>query len=86
MRDSSWKNQNRRKKNCAKAMRKRSISRQVHIHEWYDNLHQYSKNKIHCSCQMCRFRSGWDPDRKPMADLRRIEGMKYQLSEFYRGA
>lgn len=20
---------------------------------WYDNLHQYSKNKIHCSCPMC---------------------------------
>lgn len=20
----------------------------------YDNLHQYSKNKIHCSCQLCR--------------------------------
>ena len=20
----------------------------------YDNLHQYSKNKIHCSCRLCR--------------------------------
>ena len=20
---------------------------------WYDNLHQYSKNKIHCSCPWC---------------------------------
>lgn len=20
---------------------------------WYNNLHEYSKNKIHCSCPMC---------------------------------
>lgn len=24
-----------------------------HYWLWYDNLHQYSKNKIHCSCGMC---------------------------------
>ena len=23
---------------------------------WYNNLHQYSKNKIHCSCDMCNRR------------------------------
>lgn len=23
-------------------------------HPWYNNLHQFSKNKIHCSCSMCR--------------------------------
>lgn len=23
---------------------------------WYNNLHQYSKNKIHCSCDMCNKR------------------------------
>ena len=22
-------------------------------HPWYNNLHQYSKNKIHCSCGLC---------------------------------
>ncbi len=22
---------------------------------WYGSLHQYSKNKIHCSCPMCAF-------------------------------
>lgn len=25
---------------------------------WYDNIHQYSKNKIHCSCPLCKSRSG----------------------------
>lgn len=46
-----------------KAMRKRRLARDIY-HAWetwlrgegweyYDNLHQYSKNKIHCSCPMC---------------------------------
>lgn len=86
MRDSSWKKQKRRKKDYSKALRKRSISRNVYIHDWYDNLHQYSKNKIHCSCGMCRFRNTWEPNRRPMADVRRIEGMRNQLDEYYRGA
>ena len=87
MRDSSWKNQKRRKKDYSKARRKRSLCRQVHINsDWYDNLHQYSKNKIHCSCGMCRFRNIWAPNRKPMSDVRKIEGMKYKLKEYYRGA
>ena len=40
-----------------KAIRKRRIDRERspnNLHDWYDNLHQYSKNKIHCSCPMCR--------------------------------
>ena len=41
-----------------KAIRKRKIDRELdaastYHHDWYDNLHQYSKNKIHCSCPMC---------------------------------
>lgn len=42
-----------------KALRKRRIAKEIY-HNWsnadweyYDNLHQYSKNKIHCSCPMC---------------------------------
>ena len=37
-----------------KARRKKRIS-DVWLggHPWYDNLHQYSKNKIHCSCKLC---------------------------------
>ena len=42
-----------RRMNWRKALRKRRI---VHNHgyDFYDNLHQYSKNKIHCSCPDCR--------------------------------
>ncbi len=86
MRDSSWKNQVRRKKDFTKAFRKRKICRAISVYEWYNNLHQYSKNKIHCSCGMCRFRNTWEPKRKPISDMKRIEGMKYQMKEYSRRA
>ena len=39
-----------------KAIRKRRIDKETDCtgHPYYDNLHQYSKNKIHCSCPICR--------------------------------
>lgn len=48
----------RRYKNYIKAKRKRDIDFDIYgwsqyFHPWYNNLHQYSKNKIHCSCPMC---------------------------------
>jgi hypothetical protein len=40
-----------------KALHKRRIDRLTQGHysrcDYYDNLHQYSKNKVHCSCSMC---------------------------------
>lgn len=43
-----------------KAERKRDIARKIYRSwssgedwEYYDNLHQFSKNKIHCSCPCC---------------------------------
>lgn len=51
---------NRRKTDAKKAIRKRKITKEVYYSEpnskwdYYDNLHQYSKNKIHCSCPICR--------------------------------
>ena len=50
----------RRKRNWKKAITKRRIAKEIYpsiledSKEYYDNLHQYSKNKIHCSCGMCR--------------------------------
>ena len=44
----------RRKKDISKALRKKRIAEQrPWLGGWYDNLHQYSKNKIHCSCPSC---------------------------------
>lgn len=42
-----------------KALRKRRLAREIYHSqnnpkwEYYDNLHQFSKNKIHCSCPCC---------------------------------
>lgn len=52
MRNRGW----RRKKDFSKAKRKKSID--IELSSWnnilcYNNLHEYSKNKIHCSCAMC---------------------------------
>ena len=41
-----------------KAIHRRRISRywcwRPSYGDYYNNLHQYSKNKIHCSCPLCR--------------------------------
>ena len=37
-----------------KAIRKRNICLHEYGWEYYDNIHQYSKNKIHCSCPSCK--------------------------------
>ena len=69
-----------------KAIRKRDIVHHVYGLDkgWYDNLHQYSKNKIHCSCPLCRSKTN---DRKACAgpamnwserDKRRLEDMREQ--------
>ena len=71
-----------------KARRKRKICLEVYWdhNDWYDNLHQYSKNKIHCSCPMCsrktNNRDGYGARRYwPAADKRRIDEMDYEIDE-----
>lgn len=51
----------RRKTDAKKAIRKRKLAQELYTistdtdkWEWFNNLHQYSKNKIHCSCPICR--------------------------------
>ena len=38
-----------------KALHKKRLAKKIYGSHWeyYDNLHQYSKNKIHCSCPLC---------------------------------
>lgn len=73
-----------------KALRKRRIAREIY-HNWsnsfgeeweyYDNLHQYSKNKIHCSCPMCspKTRNKGRRDRKNYA-----RSLNYKASDIRR--
>lgn len=70
-----------------KAIRKRRLDRTIYgnTRDWYDNLHQYSKNKIFCSCPLCRAKtrkgSSWGVGGKnwPIADKKRIDEMNDQL-------
>ena len=60
----------RRKQDFKKAIRKENITKNIyHMSRtdeegwhYYDNLHQYSKNKIHCSCPIC---SSLDKTKSP---------------------
>lgn len=77
-----------------KALRKRNIDRQLSYDgsEMYDNLHQYSKNKIHCSCPMCSAKTRNKGKRRiakcyapsinyKISDLRKQQAMDYQEAE-----
>ena len=54
---------------------------------YYNNLHQYSKNKIHCSCPMCsaKTRNKGNSKHKGMSrpinykisDIRKIQKLEY---------
>ena len=61
-----------------KAIRKKKI---INAYGWdyYDNLHQYSKNKIHCSCPLCRGLSKHGENN--ISDLRKLEEMNEQIQE-----
>lgn len=78
-----------------KALRKKRITEHYYWHRngepYYDNLHQYSKNKIHCSCPMCsqktknkgkRKRKNYNPTHNYKAsDLRRQDALNYDEAE-----
>lgn len=75
----------RRHNDFKKAIRKRRIDRETRPHatkDWYDNLHQYSKNKIFCSCPLCRAKTNRNAKMgSPIPDLRKSESMDEQEQE-----
>lgn len=85
----------RRHNDWQKAIRKRNIVKDVWNdgEELYDNLHQYSKNKVHCSCRLCSCKSknkgkrrhlngNYAPSHNPSAsDMKKIERMDYEDEE-----
>ena len=79
-----------------KALNRRRLARKIYSYDdkdYYDNLHQYSKNKIHCSCPMCsaktrnkrkRRGNGWGfaPSiNYKISDKRKIDAMEADLEE-----
>ena len=84
-----------RRKSILKALRKKRIDHAVYRYWYddpnrgfYDNLHQYSKNKIHCSCPMCsaktknkgrRKKNWWAPPRNyKISDVKKIQKLEYE--------
>lgn len=89
-----------RRRSILKALRKRRIDRAVfypfyyrgtycgeHM-DMYKNLHQYSKNKIHCSCPRCsaktrnkgtKVHKGMNPGiNYKISDLKKIQKLEYE--------
>ena len=84
-----------------KALRKRRIANEIYRNHdsqgnytpYYDNLHQYSKNKIHCSCPYCNAKTRNKGSRRQLSgnyqkalhytasDMRKILGMDEDLRE-----
>ena len=67
----------KRHKDFAKAIRKRRIDRQrdpspSHV-DYYDNLHQYSKNKIHDS----------NKNKTSMQDRRNIDKINFEENTYF---
>lgn len=83
----------RRHKDWSKAKRKAKISKENFGFNLYDNLHEYSKNKIHCSCGLCRAKTKnkgphhpWFPSVNWMLrDRKRVENMVDEEIDFETG-
>lgn len=81
---------NRRKQDFTKAISKRrkdvSRGKAFANHPWYNNIHQYSKNKIHCSCLMCAFNGKINGrivyKTRTISDMRKDLSLNQQLVEF----
>jgi predicted nucleic acid-binding Zn finger protein len=84
-----------------KALRNRRLARMMYHYSWepdsweyYGNLHQYSKNKIHCSCSGCSVKTRNKGKRRAKrcnhnrslnykaSDLRRLMAMDTDEKEF----
>jgi hypothetical protein len=80
-----------RRRSILKALRKQRIDQDIYgylnrEHGYYDNLHQYSKNKIHCSCPLCAAKSTKYRGRGPLinykiSDIRKLQKMKESEKE-----
>lgn len=69
----------RRKNNYNKAIRKKGIVEKCYGFARYDNLHQYSKNKIHCSCPLCAAKTRKDCNKH--SEELKIDSMNDKMNE-----
>ena len=82
-----------RRRSILKALRKKRIDQDIYgylnrEHGYYNNLHQYSKNKIHCSCHICSSKtngSGYNRFKRvvpgadyKISDVKKIQKLEYE--------
>ena len=80
-----------------KALCRRRLARKLYPYDdkdYYDNLHQYSKNKIHCSCPMCSAKTrnkrkrhrngqGFAPSiNYKISDQRKVDSMDFDEADY----
>ena len=80
----------KRKNDYNKALKKKRICERHYGFEYYDNIHQYSKNKIHCSCPICSSKTNgkgrWGKGKNlTHSDKIKIDCMNSQLEDIYMG-
>lgn len=89
----------RRHNDITKALRKRQLAKEIYfegnIKPYYNNLHQYSKNKIHCSCPICTSKTKrkdyymhggrWNGYNWKHSDLIKQMRLNYELDDYYGG-
>ena len=70
-----------------KALRKRRIAEEVYYkgreNPYYNNLHQYSKNKIHCSCPLCSAKTR-NKGKRRYKSGNYMRHLNYKISELKR--
>lgn len=76
-----------RRRSILKALRKKRIDNHICGYHIYKSLHQYSKNKVHCSCPGCsaKTRNKGNSKHKGMSppinykisDVRKIQRLEY---------
>ena len=62
------------------ATRKQWTAKHCYGLDYYDNLHQYSKNKIHCSCPLCREQRTNSPKTFSISDQKKFDDITDQLN------
>ena len=72
----------KRKIDFTHALRKKKKAETISLNKnypYYDNLHQYSKNKIHCSCSDCNPKTARDGYTN--TDKKKLLNLEEQLNE-----
>ena len=62
------------------ATRKQWTAKHCYGWDYYGNLHQYSKNKIHCSCPLCREQRTNSPKTFSVSDQKKFDDITDQLN------